>query len=150
MTTTMSTRVDVQIARSPEAVWDVVSDYATDASWRRGITEMTPDRPGRPEVGTNVREVLELAGKRYVTDTTVTEVGPGLSYRFAGVGTSGVVRGRRRVVPAAAPGSAVFSYDVDLEPNAVPRVARPVLRWWLRHSLRRDVRRLRTLVESAP
>ena len=82
-----------------------------------------------------------------MTDTAVTEVGPGMSYRFAGTGTSGVVRGRRSVTPAT-PDSAVFAYDVELEPESIPRLARPILRWWLEHSLRRDLRRLRTLITS--
>ena len=101
-------------------VWAVVTDYATDTVWRKGITEMTPDRDGPPHVGTNVREVLQLGGRQYVTDTTVTEVGPGMSYRFAGTGTSGVVRGRRNVTPAATPDTAVFTYDVELEPTPSP------------------------------
>jgi hypothetical protein len=147
-TTTLRTHVDIEIARPAEAVWSVVTDYATDTTWRKGITEMTPDRDGPPQVGTNVREVLELGGRTYVTDTAVTEVGPGMSYAFAGEGTSGVVRGRRSVVPAQAPGASVFTYDVELEPTAIPRFARPVLRWWLQHSLRRDLLRLRSMLEA--
>ena len=46
------------------------------------------------------------------------------------------------------PESAVFSYEVALEPDAVPRLAAPVLAWWLRHSLRRDLGRLRGLLEA--
>ncbi|MDP9463997.1 MAG: SRPBCC family protein [Actinomycetota bacterium] len=150
MTNTLYTQVDIEIDRPAAAVWNVVTDYATDTAWRKGITEMTPDRDGPPRVGTNVREVLRLGGREYVTDTAVTEVGPGMSYSFAGAGTSGVVRGRRSVVAAGTPCSAVFSYDVELEPNAIPRLARPVLRWWLQHSLRRDLRRLRTMLEQTP
>ena len=150
MTTTLYTHVDIEIPRPAEQVWAVVTDYATDTVWRKGITEMTPDHDGPPHVGTNVREVLQLGGRQYVTDTTVTEVGPGMSYRFAGTGTSGVVRGRRSVTPATAPDTALFTYDVELEPHAIPRLARPLLRWWLQHSLRRDLRRLRTLVMTTP
>ena len=84
MTHTLYTHVDVEIARPATAVWNVVTDYATDTSWRKGITEMTPDREGPPSVGTNVREVLHLGGRDYINDTSVTEVGPGLSYAFAG------------------------------------------------------------------
>jgi hypothetical protein len=103
-----------------------VTDYATDTVWRKGITEMTLDRDGKPQVGTKLREVLTLGGRRYVTDTDVTEVGPGMSYRFASAGNSGVVRGRRNVVEIA-PESAVFTYDVELEPHAIPRIARRAL-----------------------
>ena len=144
----MHTNVDIEIARPPHQVWNVVSDYDTDQRWRKGIVEMTPDVAGAPRVGTHVREVLRLGGRDYVTDTTVTEVGPGFSYRFEGAGTSGNVRGRRSVRPGDSPDSSVFAYDVELEPHAIPRLARPVLRRWLHHSLRRDLRRLRTLVEA--
>lgn len=146
----LTTKVDVAIDRPADDVWSVVTDYATDTEWRKGISAMTPDRDGPPAVGTNVREVLQLAGREYVTDTTVTEVGPGMTYAFAGQGTSGVVRGRRTVEPGARAGSSVFRYDVELEPHQVPAVARPVLRWWLQRSLQRDVRRLQRMLEVAP
>ena len=150
MTKTLYTHVDIEIPSPAEAVWEVVADYATDTVWRKGITEMTPDRDGPPQVGTKVREVLKLGGREYITDTEVTDVGPGMSYRFAGAGTSGVVRGRRSVVPGPGSGSATFTYDVELEPQAIPRIARPMLRWWLQHSLRRDLRQLRNLIVAAP
>lgn len=116
-------------------MWAVVTDDATDMVWRKGLTEMTPDRDGPPHVGTNVPDVLQLGGRRYVTDTTVTEVGPGMSYRLTGAGTSGVVRGRRSVNPTTSGDTTLFTYDVELEPQAIPRLARPLLRWWLQHSL---------------
>lgn len=148
MTTTVTTTVEIEIGRPPEAVWAVVSDYARDTTWRKGIREMTPDADGPPRVGTNVREVLRLGRTDYVTTTTVTDVGPGLAYRFAGHGTSGEVRGGRSVRTAAAPGASVFAYDVALRPEGIPRLARPVMACWLRHSMRRDLRRLRALVEA--
>lgn len=111
-------------------MWAVVTDDATDMVWRKGLTEMTPDRDGPPHVGTNVPDVLQLGGRRYVTDTTVTEVGPGMSYRLTGAGTSGVVRGRRSVNPTTSGDTTLFTYDVELEPQAIPRLARPLLRWW--------------------
>ena len=148
MSTVLHTNVDVTINRPPDQVWAVVSDYERDTEWRKGIREMTPDIEGPPRVGTHVREVLQLAGKAYTSETEVTEVGPGRSYRFAGTGTSGNVRGRRSVRPGEQPDSAVFAYDVELEPLAIPRIAQPVLSWWLGHSLRRDLSRLRRLVEG--
>lgn len=145
---TLHSNVEIEIASSPETVWSVVSDYDTDKAWRRGIREMTPDTVGAPRVGTNVREVLQLGGKEYVTETTVTEVGPGLSYRFSGAGTSGRVSGRRSVRDGDRPGTAVFAYDVELQPEGIPRFAQPLMAGWLRHSLRRDLRRLRTMLEA--
>ena len=148
MTATLTTHLEIEIPRPPDAVWAVVSDYPTDTIWRKGITEMSADRSGPPSVGTKVHEVLELAGKTYVTDTAVTEVGPGLSYRFAGAGTSGVVRGGREVAPKGA--GSLFTYHVEVEPTEMPRAMRPILGWWLRRSMRKDLRRLRAMIESAP
>jgi hypothetical protein len=145
---TVHANAEVEIQRPAPDVWTLVSDYDSDTRWRKGIREMTPDVPGEPKVGTNVREVLHLGGRDYVTETTVTEVGPGLSYRFAGNGDSGQVRGRRSVRAGSRPGSAVFAYDIELVPDALPAFARPVLLHWLRRSLRRDLRRLRTLAEA--
>jgi hypothetical protein len=108
MTTTLQTHAEIEIGRPADLIWTVVTDYTTDTRWRTGITDMIPDRDGPPLPGTNVREVLHLAGRDYVTDTTVTDVGPGMTYAFAGHGTSGTVRGRRTVTTTN-PATAVFS-----------------------------------------
>jgi Polyketide cyclase / dehydrase and lipid transport len=149
MTITVTNTVDID--RPPADVWAVVSDYATDTRWRKGIVEMTPDTDGPPQVGTRVREVLELAGRTYTTETAVTDVGPGLTYGFTGTGTSGQVSGRRTVTSGVSADSARFSYDVRLEPDdTMPRAVAPLLARWLRHSMRRDLRRLRRLIEATP
>ena len=87
----------VSIARNADAVWAMVTDYSSDHLWRPGITEMTPDPPGPPAVGTRVREVLQSGKRGFVTQSTVTAVGPGMTYRFSGTGTTGKVEGSRTV-----------------------------------------------------
>jgi hypothetical protein len=62
----------VTVARSPEVVWSAVADYGRDVEWRQDLTEMTPDPPGPPGVGTKVHEVLRTGGRSYVADSTVT------------------------------------------------------------------------------
>ena len=146
MSTTLDSSAEITIDRPAADVWDVVSDYAADRKWRRGIVEMTPDRPGAPAVGRQVREVLRLGGRDYVTESTVTEAGPGMSYRFAGSGTSGEVHGGRSV--REQPGGTLFRYDVQLTPSGIPRPVAPLAAWWLRRSLRRDLVRLQALLEA--
>jgi hypothetical protein len=148
-TTVLRTHVDVDINRPPEQVWAVVSDYAADTRWRKGIREMVPDVSGAPAVGTRVHEVLAVGGRAYTTDSVVTEAGPGMHYRFEGEGTTGVVRGGRTVVPGPVPTSSTFTYDVELEPRGVPRLVLPLMSWWLTRSLGRDLVRLRNLVEAS-
>lgn len=136
----------VTIRRAPEEVWAAVCDYATDHRWRPGITEMRPDPPGPPAVGTRVREVLRKGGRDYVTESTVTEVGPGMSYRFEGTGTTGAIAGGRRVTEAR-PDAAMFTYEVELTPAGFARLIGPLIGVSLRKSLRADLERLRDGLE---
>ena len=148
----MSSPVDIEesvtIRRSPDVVWATVSDYSSDSVWRPGITEMTPDPPGPPAVGTQVREVLHKGGRDYVTKSTVTEVGPGMSYRFSGSGTTGKVEGGRSVVAGASDSEAVFTYQVTLTLSGAARFLRPIVASSLRKGLREDLGRLRDKLES--
>ncbi len=76
----MSVRVEesVRIEQPPQRVWVAVADYAFDLDWRQGLTEMTPDPPGGPELGTKVHEWVRNSGRDYVADTVVTEADPAL------------------------------------------------------------------------
>jgi carbon monoxide dehydrogenase subunit G len=138
----------VRIARAPDAVWAMVTDYASDHLWRPGITEMTPDPPGPPAVGTQVREVLQQGRRAFVTDSTVTGVGPAMTYRFSGAGTTGKVEGGREVVGSGAHES-VFTYRVELTLTGSFRYLRPLVGATMRKGLRADLARLRTLLESS-
>jgi hypothetical protein len=149
MSAALLTHLDITIDRPADAVWSVVADYSRDRQWRRRIVEMTPDRAGPPAVGTRVREVLRLGGQEHVTDSVVVATGPGRAYRFSGTGTDGRVVGGRSVQPVGDHAS-VFRYDVQVAAPNLPRVLRPVMRRWLTHSLRRDLRRLRRMLEAAP
>ena len=146
---TVHAHLEVEIDRRPEEVWAVVGDYASDPRWRGGVKAMIADPDGPPAPGTRVHEVLEMAGRTYTTDSVVTEAGPGLRYRFAGEGTGGAVRGGRAVQPGPRPGSSRFTYDVEVEPTGVPFGLRRIMGWWMRRSFRRDLARLRDLLEAS-
>jgi carbon monoxide dehydrogenase subunit G len=137
----------VRIGRPAAAVWAAIADYPFDLQWRKGITEMTPEPPGPPAVGTRVHEVLRLSGKHFTTDSTVVEVDPGVSYAFAGRGTSGEVRGSRTVRAAPGGDGADFTYAIDLQPTRGLRVLGPLLVPMLRSGLRKDLGRLKELLE---
>jgi carbon monoxide dehydrogenase subunit G len=136
----------VGIDRTPAEVWDAIADYSLDLKWRKGLLDMTPDPPGPPRVGTKVHEVVKSSGREYVADTTVTELDPGVSYRFEGSGTIGGLRGGRRVEPEGDMG-AVFTYTIELDPKGTMRILRPVLGPIVRSGLRKDLRSLKSLLE---
>lgn len=139
----------VSIGRPPAEVWAAIADYPFDLQWRRGITEMTPDPPGPPAPGTRVHEVLRMAGRSFTTDSTVSDVDPGVSYRFAGTGTSGDIRGSRTVRANQDEGGSVFTYRIDLEPKGVARALGPLLVPILRSGLQKDLKRLKSILETA-
>jgi Polyketide cyclase / dehydrase and lipid transport len=137
----------VRIARPPAEVWDAIADYSFDREWRKGLTDMTPDPPGGPEVGTKVHEVVRNSGRDYIADTVVTEADRGVSYQFEGGGTIGGLKGGRRVEPAGS-GAAIFTYTIELEPQGPMRFLRPVLRSIVRSGLKKDLQRLKSLLED--
>jgi uncharacterized protein YndB with AHSA1/START domain len=142
---TVRVEESVQIAKPPADVWTAIADYSFDPRWRKGLTDMTPDPPGPPAVGTKVHEVVRNSGRDYVADTVVTDLDPGVSYRFAGSGTIGGLSGGRSV--RADPDGAVFTYTIELEPKGAMRLLRPVLGPMVRSGLKRDLRQLKELLE---
>lgn len=138
----------VQIDRSPAEVWEAIADYGFDSEWRNGLREMTPDPAGPPAIGTRVHEVVRNSGRDYVADTVVTELDPGVSYRFTGSGTIGELTGGRAVRPDAAGGGAVFTYTIELEPTGAMRLLAPLLRPLVRSGLKKDLARLKQALEG--
>ena len=93
-----SSRLCVQISKSPAEVWEAIADYSFDRQWRKGLLEMTPDPPGGPAVGTKVH--------------------------------------------------AVFTYAIELEPKGGMRLLRPLLGPMVRSGLKKDLQKLKALLEQ--
>jgi hypothetical protein len=140
----------VEITRSPVEVWDAIADYALDLQWRKGLREMSPDPPGGPSPGTRVHEVVNSSGRDYVADTVVTDLDPGVSYRFTGSGTIGGLSGGRAVRADGSGNGAVFTYTIELEPKGGMRLLRPILGRIVRSGLKKDLLKLKTILEARP
>ena len=149
MSSSVHVEESVQIARAPAEVWDAIADYSFDLEWRKGLSDMTPEPPGPPQVGTKVHEVVRTSGRDYVADTEVTELDPGVSYRFTGSGTIGGLSGRRTVKPGPNGTRAVFTYEIELRPKGGMRLLRPVLGSIVRSGLKKDLQKLQGLLESS-
>jgi uncharacterized protein YndB with AHSA1/START domain len=145
---TVHVNESVRIERPPSEVWSAIADYAFDLEWRNGLRDMTPDPPGGPTPGTKVHEVVHSAGRDFVADTVVTEVDPGSSYRFTGEGTIGGVAGGRSVDPEAGGAGSVFTYDIELTPRGGTRLLGPLLGPVVRSGLKKDLRKLKGLLEA--
>ncbi len=148
MSRTVRIQESVQIDRPPAEVWEAIADYSLDLQWRRGLLEMAPDPPGGPAVGTRVHEVVHSSGRDFVADTSVTDLEPGVSYRFAGSGTIGGLEGGRTVEPNPDGTGAVFTYEIGLKPTGGMRLLGPLLGPMVRSGLRKDLLRLKALLEE--
>ena len=137
----------IEIERPADEVWAAIADYSFDLVWRDGIIQMTPFPAGTPQDGTRIHEVLRSSGMTFNTDSVVSDVAPGVSYRFAGGGTIGQVRGMRSVEPTG-DGSAAFTYQVELRPTRHYRPLRSLLGRTLGSTLHRDLQRLKQLMEA--
>lgn len=148
MSPTIRVEESVRIDRSPAEVWEAIADYGFDREWRNGLRDMTPDPPGPPAIGTRVHEVVRSSGRDYVADTVVTELDPGVSYRFTGSGTIGGLTGGRAVRPNAEGGGAVFTYTIELDPTRRMRLLAPLLRQLVRSGLKKDLARLKEILDG--
>ena len=129
-------------------MWDVIANYANDLHWRAGLLKMSPDPAGLPRNGTRVHEELRMAGRTYVNDVVVSDVVDGVSYRFAGSGTSGDVQGGRRVSPTENPNEATFTYEIDLVLRGATRLIKPLVAATMGASLRKDLATLKNMIEA--
>jgi hypothetical protein len=135
----------VRVARGPGEVWGVVGDFGQDGRWR-AVEQMRSDPAGPARAGTRTHEVLRFMGSTYVTNATVTEVGPDhrLSYEGAGDGTA--VRGFRRV--EAAPGGARFVEGLEIELSGPMRLLGPLLARLYARRMRSEVNALKAMLEG--
>lgn len=148
MTRTVAISESVTIELEAETLWSFVANYTNDEQWRYGLVAMTPKPTGAPRVGTTVHEVVRKLGSTYVTDSTVTEVGPGFGYRFSGSGDSGGVDGGRCVVDNANR-TATFTYDINLHLSGFNNVIAPAVRLLMARGLRSDLAALKRILERA-
>jgi hypothetical protein len=148
MSSCVHVQESVEIAKPPGEVWDAIADYGFDRKWRKGLSDMTPDPPGGPAVGTKVHEVVRNSGRDYAADTVVTSLDPGVSYEFTGSGTIGELSGGRSVHPNQDGNASVFTYDIRLKPTGGMRLLRPVLGTMVRSGLKKDLQTLKNLLED--
>jgi Polyketide cyclase / dehydrase and lipid transport len=146
MSSTVTIRESIEITMPPAAVWEAIADYGFDLKWRKGLTQMAPDPVGPAAMGTKIHEVVVTSGREYVADTIVTEFHAGTSYRFTGEGTIGKLSGSRSVEPRGETAS-VFTYGIELTPRGKMRLLRPILGPMVRSNLRKDLVRLKGLLE---
>ena len=137
----------VEIARSPEAIFDFLADMSNNPTWQKGMQacRWTSEPPLR--LGSTYDQVARFLGKEIVSSFVVTEFEPGHRIRIRT--TSGTMPiDVTREVTAVADGRSSVSAIVRGDPTGVFRLATPLMRMMVQRSVTRDYRRLKELLEA--
>ncbi len=138
----------ILIRRASPEVFAYVSDYTRDPTWRTGVSEMLHDPPGQIHLGARTHERLTFAGLRMTNVAQIVEFEPGRTTAFRTIGGSLVASGYR-LVETAADGAHV-TYAAEVELHGPIAIAAPLLEWYLGRTVRRDLERLKHILEAAP
>ncbi len=145
----MTVAVDssILIRRATAEAFAYVSDYTRDPTWRTGVSEMRHDPPGTIHLGSKTHERMTFARLRMVNVAEIVAFEPGRKTAFRTVGGPLVATGHR-LVEAHADG-ARFTYAAEVELRGPVALLAPLLQWRLRRTVRRDLMRLKRIVEAA-
>lgn len=138
-------QLSIDLDASPAAVWSVIADYSRDPEWREGV-RMRVEPVGLVRDGTITHEQLRMFGSWQPTVARIRDVEPGRTFRF--VSEDGKVDGTRTIEPTPQGSRLTVRLRVSV-PGALALFA-PLLGWLFRRRVRRDLLRVRRLVEVAP
>ena len=112
------------IARSPQEVFDYVSDPARLPDWQPTVDDAAFESPGVPAVGTQGHEVRRVPGGRRAFRWEVTECEPGRLWSIQGI--DGPVRAHVTVAlaPSGAGAGTHVSYSIWFEGHGIGKVIR--------------------------
>jgi Polyketide cyclase / dehydrase and lipid transport len=116
----------VGVRRGAEDVFGYASDFARASEWRAEVVESTPTPPGPMRVGTRLREVAIISGRRMITESVIDAYDPPRRFCFAHVSGPLPVSGEYRVDPA--PGGATLTYILRVRLLGWWRLLAPVFR----------------------
>jgi hypothetical protein len=139
----------VEINRPADLVWMYVADYGHDTSWRAGVGQMHPSRPGPAQVGVTTHETLRLLGLTFRTDASVDRVEAGRLLEWHAHDRQKQLRGSRLVEPTSQ-GTCRFTEVVEVRLLGLLRPLAPLVAWLLQRQATADLRRLKHLLETPP
>lgn len=137
----------IEIDRPAEDVFAFVAEVANNPRWQRGqrSCRWTTGPPLR--VGSSYDQRARFLGRDLVNSFQVDDLDPGRRIRFTSTGGTFPLTITRSVEPIHAE-RARFTEHVDGGPRGAFRVAEPLLRRMVERAIRRDLPRLKRLLEG--
>jgi hypothetical protein len=142
---------EIIIRRLPEDVFAFATAPENDRLWSSTAVERRVESDGPVQVGTRINAVDKFLGRRIESTFEVTEHEP--SRRSAIKFVSGPVRAEGTYTFEPASGGTRFRWALQAPPGLgglyLGRVTDPLVTWIFRRRLRRDLRRLKEVMEGA-
>jgi uncharacterized membrane protein len=142
----------IHVHRSAEEVWAYLTDWSRYPEWDSTTAGAEQIDPGEPQPGTRFRWVGKVPGRTLPFQSVVTEWDPPRRMAYASTSGLGPLTGSAgwKTVTAAA-GGCVVEVGVDVSvglPQPLRLVVDPLVPLLLRGRMRRDLRRLRTVLHG--
>ena len=145
----MRVATSVEINRPASHIWAYVADYGNDTSWRAGVRQMHPSRPGPAQAGVTTHEALRLLGLTFRTDASIDRVEAGRLLEWHAHDRQKQLRGARLVEPTGQ-GSCRFTEVIEVRLLGLLRPLEPLVARLLHRQATADLRRLKHLLETPP
>ncbi len=118
-------RATVETPRPAREVFDYLADFSNAEEWDPGVEEGRPLTPGRPAAGSEYQLTARVLGRSVPLRYRITAIDDGRRVVLEADAT-GFRSVDEIVVEATGSGSRV-TYDADLRPKGVVRVADPLV-----------------------
>ena len=138
----------IHINRMPGEVFDFVSDYERDPSWRSEVVEMTYQSPGPTGVGRLALERSRVFGRRLETLTEVTEYEVDTKIVSRSISGPTPVISYRFTVPDGVGTQFTYRLEVDISEEWFFRLLQPVLMPLYQKTIESYLKRLKQILES--
>ena len=136
----------IEIDRPADEVFAFVADFPNNVQWQRGQRECTWTSEPPLRVGSTYDQRARFLGRDMVNSFEVIGLEPGRRVEFTSTGGTFPLTIIRTAEPLA-DGRARFTEHVRGEPGGFFRIAEPVLKTLVRASIKRDLPRLRQILE---
>jgi uncharacterized membrane protein len=136
----------VEIARSPQEVFDYIGDLAKHGEWQSQIVSVRVDTEGPTRVGTRATETRRVPGGPREFTYEMTEYEPPRRASFRGL--NGPVRAFGTVTVEPAGEGSKVTLQLDFEGHGIGKLIAPLARRDARKHVPEDQARLKQRLES--
>jgi uncharacterized membrane protein len=140
-------KASVHINRSPEEVFEYLSNFENNPKWQAGMISAKFTSPGPLQVGSTYSQEARFLGRPVLSEFEVIEYEPGRKVKITSTsGTFPITV--TRFVESGKDGGSRVSALVEGDPSGIYRLAEPILRGMVQRSVQGDYDRLKKVLEG--